>query len=824
MTKFNKPHIDISQRVLRRSYQAPRRNMGGGSAPRIREEHGTRILAEMRAAFIDAETERPLDTRIEAPSGVFLEIELKKGTNPEKVLDRKLDDIRTGASKKIDEDKTRVVLFVPDESRGVIESILNDYTNGPLTAKNKPQQQSRVEPIETVRRARLETFWTDELSALPQSATDEIWWEVWCFKGLEEKVQEAAMLLDCLVSENNYWLQFPETSVIQIKTQRVTIELLLFATSGIAELRRASATPVFFLDSDTEVQIQWTENLAERTLWPNGNVAAVCLLDTGVNRAHMLIEPALATNDLLTIDRNWGVSDDSGHGTSMAGLALFGDLTPRLEDDTEIELTHRLESVKIVPPFGFPANDPSSYGSITQSATSIAEINDINRSRVFCLSVTNDNVSGSRATTWSSAIDQAAVGGMLGDEDNAPSRLYIISAGNIPCEIDATKIITNEDAPIEDPAQAWNALTIGGFTNKTIIDDENYEDWNALADAGDISPFSRTSVTWPQGRSPFKPEVVFEAGNRAINPSETEVLNLESLALLTTSEDVNNDPLTSFSATSAAAAQAARMAAMLLTAYPDSWPETIRALIVHSAQWTPKMIDQLSDAGGMTASYHLLRKFGYGVPSFDRAVASAENHLALVAQNEITPFSVVSGQKKFGDCHFYKLPLPKEILEGLGEQDITLKVTLSYFVEPNPGRFASIDAQRYQSYGLRFDLKRRLESEKDFIERLNALERENPLGSGPSGGDNSGWRFGPNSISSGSLHCDEWTGPAIQLAARDVIGIKPVSGWWRDSVVNSKRTGRYALVLTISTPEQEIDLHTPIQNIVENELGIEIGF
>ncbi len=824
MPEFDKPHIDISQRVLRRSYQAPRRNMGGGSAPRVREEHGARILAEMRAAFIDAETERPMDERIEAPSGVFLEVELQKDANPETVLDRKRDNIRTGASQKIEEDKTRVALFVPDESREVVESILNDYTNGPLTAKDKPQRQGKVEPIETVRRARLETFWTDDITTLPQSSVDEIWWEAWCFKGMERKVQDAAATLGCLVSSEHYWLHFPEASIIQIRTQRMTIELLLFATSGIAELRRASATPVFFLESDADEQVLWTENLAERTTWPHGNAAAVCLLDTGVNRAHMLIEPALATSDLLAFNPDWGGADDSGHGTGMAGLALFGDLLPRLEDDSEIVLTHRLESVKILPPAGFVSNDPSSYGSITQSAISLAEINKVDRKRVFCLSVTNENVSGARATTWSSAIDQAAVGAMQGDEDNAPNRLFIISAGNIPSEIDVSRLIENENAPIEDPAQAWNALTVGGYTNKTIIDDPDYEDWNALADAGDLSPFSRTSVTWPQGRSPFKPDVVFEAGNRAVSPNGSEALNLDSLALLTTAEDADNSPLRPFAATSAAAAQAARMVAMLKTAHPDSWPETIRALIVHSAEWTPKMIEQLNNVGGMTARYQILRKFGHGVPSFDRAVASANNHLALVAQNEIAPYSVVSGQKKFGDCHFYKLPLPKEILEGLGEQDVRLKVTLSYFVEPNPGRFASIDAQRYQSFGLRFDLKRRLESESGFVERLNALERENPLGSGPTGGDNSGWRFGPNSISSGSLHCDEWVGPAVQLAARDVIGVKPVSGWWRDSVKNAHRLGRYALVLTISTPEQEIDLHTPIKNIVENEVGIEIGF
>ena len=112
---------------------------------------------------------------------------------------------------------------------------------------------------------------------------------------------------------------------------------------------------------------------------------------------------------------------------------------------------------------------------------------------------------------------------------------------------------------------------------------------------------------------------------------------------------------------------------------------------------------QLLAANGKTARYPLLRRFGHGVPDFARASASAINHLALIAENEIQPFRMVrdkSGKKhkKFGDCHYYKLPWPTDVLEGLGEQDVRLKLTLSYFIEPNPGRFAAIDPQRYQSF------------------------------------------------------------------------------------------------------------------------------
>lgn len=819
---FDRPHINISDRAITRLYQAPQENRGGGSAPRTRAEHGARLQAELTAAFQGADARKTTDDRIEPAAGIYLEVELRKGENP-KLLEQKSERIRPGATRTLENESTTVALFVPDEARPVLEEILRDYTSGPLSAKRQePPRKQKVEAIESFRQARLETLWTDRIDALPSDAQQVIWWEVWCYKDMVAGLLRAAERLGARVADEHDRLKFPETIVVPILASRVTIELLLFAAAGIAELRRASTTPVFFIE-DRDDQHQWTENLAERTEWPPADAPAVCLLDTGVNRAHALIEPALAPADATAVIAAWGASDEpEGHGTGMAGLALFGDLVAPLSDAREVQLTHRLESVKILPPNGFAPTDPKSYGPITQAAAARAEIGAPERRRAFCLAVTNDNVSGSRPTTWSAAIDQAAVGAMAGDEDDAPRRLFVVSAGNAPAHINAADLLSADEYPIEDPAQAWNALTVGGYTDKIVIDDAGYEDWAPLASAGELSPHTRTSVTWPHSKAPIKPEIVMEAGNRAVSPGGTEVLSVDSLMLLTTGNNIENGPLVPFSATSAATAQASRLAAMLSAAHPELWPETIRALIVHSAEWTQPM-KELLDAAGKRDSYALLRRFGYGVPSFERAVASAENHLALVAQNTITPFRI-EGSRKFKDCHFYRLPWPKDVLENL-DANVRLKVTLSYFIEPNPGVSSVIDPQRYQSHGLRFDLRRRSETITQFLERVNPLERDDPQERVQVTPDD-GWRFGPGSVSAGSLHCDEWSGPAVHLAARDIICVKPVIGWWRSRGTKDDcgKGTRYSLVATLSAPEVEVDLHTPISTLVENTTDIEIAF
>jgi hypothetical protein len=295
---------------------------------------------------------------------------------------------------------------------------------------------------------------------------------------------------------------------------RATIELMLFATGAIAELRRASDTPIFFTEDVAGEQQEWVDRLAERIVWPGTDVPAVCMFDTGGNRSHALIEPALSPEDLHTLDQDWGVNDHdpSGHGTSMAGMILHGDLTAMLSDRSEPRLAHRLESVKVLPPDAFDPNEPQSYGVLTQAAVALPELQAPQRRRVYCMAVTNEDVSGATASAWSAAIDQAAVGRMIADDDGAdeseddeeaerPKRLIIVSAGNVAAEADYARRRSQDEFPIEDPAQAWNALTVGGYTDLIDIRDRGYEAWTPMASAGELSPHSRTSVTWPQGLS-----------------------------------------------------------------------------------------------------------------------------------------------------------------------------------------------------------------------------------------------------------------------------------------------------------------------------------
>lgn len=826
-SRFNLPHIDIAAFASTQDYAGS--GAFGSSAVRIRDEHGRRIQNELRVALTAADQIRPTDERLEPPTGAYVEVELRRGTRAD-ALDLKGEDIRAGATKTTEANDRTIALYVPDHARPVLEQILDDYLNGPLSRKGKnPPNRSKVESIEAIRTARLETFWTDAPEALPRDAQQQIWWALWCHADSEAVIEDVCARLNVRAAGVDRRLYFPEIAVIPVLATRATIELMLFATGAIAELRRADDTPVFFTDNVAGDQHVWADDLAGRIVWPGTEAPAVCVFDTGVNRSHALIEPALSPDDLHTLDDDWGVDDQdpSGHGTSMAGMILHGDLTAALGDLSVRRLAHRLESVKFLPPSGFDPNEPQSYGILTQAAVALPEIGAPERTRVYCMAVTNDNVSGAIASGWSAALDQAAAGTMIGDQSDdpgveMPKRLIIVAAGNVLAETDFARRRPQDEYPIEDPAQAWNALTIGGYTDLIDVRDVGYEAWTPMAAAGELSPHSRTSVTWPQGLSPFKPELVMEAGNRAVNPGRTEALTVGSLSLLTTGSDVAGAPLVPFEATSAATAQGARMAAQIAAEHPEFWPETIRALMVHSAEWTEPMLAALGDTPGKRSRYELVRRFGYGVPSLERANASALNHLALFAQAEIQPFKL-EGQRKFNECHYYTLPIPGDTLEALENEIVELKVTLSYFIDPNPGLSANVDAQRYQSHGLRFDLQRKNESLTRFKKRVNASERDDPRHRPQNEPVDPRWMLGEESISAGSLHCDVWTGPAIELLGRNTLCIKPVNGWWRNrasaKIVGNK--SRYALIVTLKARNAGIDIYTPIRTFIDLPIPVE---
>ena len=267
--------------------------------------------------------------------------------------------------------------------------------------------------------------------------------------------------------------------------------------------------------------------------------------------------------------------------------------------------------------------------------------------------------------------------------------------------------------------------------------------------------------------------------------------------------------------TSAAAAQAACWCGKLQSAYPDFWPETIRALMVHSASWTETMKRQFlpsGNRGSKTEYKRLVRLCGWGVPDLDRALNTARNHLTMISEAEMQPFKVHESRVVTNDMHLHELPWPRDVLLHLPpETEISMRVTLSYFIQPGPGEIGWKDRYRYPSHQLRFSVKLPGESLAAFHSRISAAA-ESDEEDADSSTDSQYWTVGQNSRHKGSIHSDYWKGSAADLATSGVLAVYPKTGWWKERkhLGMAESRCRYSLVISISTPSETIDIYTPV--------------
>jgi hypothetical protein len=689
--------------------------------------------------------------------------------------------------------RQQATVFVPDGKLGYFLDRLQAYAD--TVEEPKTKNRNLVDRIASIGVAALEQLWTDAPEDFPEPES-EVWWELWLRRREGDEPVRVRQFAEAIGAQmGELTLAFADRTVMLIRTSAARLSAALGVLDDLAEVRKPAAPGVLLsLEPPTE-QHDWVQDLAARTTPAAQDAPAVAVLDTGTYREHPLLEGSLATADCHAADSAWGVEDHDGHGTEMAGLALYGSVDDAVVSGEPVQLGHRLESVKIVPA---PPDEtpPHLYGAVTATAASVVEIQAPDRQRVFSLAITADwNTVPAEAdrqlgqpTSWSASIDALAAGlqidvdddGLLylNEEQLAARRLFLISAGNV-LDYEDEHLARSDVEPIEDPAQAWNALTIGAHTELTDASSgPGFGGWTPLAPEGELSPFSRTAVLFER-IWPHKPDVVLEGGNVARSPAGTDFDTPETLQLLTTKALTGQDQrlLTVTNATSAATAQAGFLAGSILADIPALWPETVRALIVHSAEWTAAMQARFDGAPTRAQKRALFRRYGMGVPDLRRATRSATDALTLIAEEVIHPFD---GDGKTREMHLHALPWPTDALAGLGDAEVRLRITLSYFIEPNPARRGWAHRYSYASHGLRFAVRQPTETTEDFRKRVNKQARAADEGSPDIDSDANEWFFGPDLRTAGSLHTDIWTGTAADLAERSVIGVFPVGAGGRN--------------------------------------------
>lgn len=753
----------------------------------------------------------------DARPGVYLEIEGRPG---EVMVTAGLDAsdltlLKAEPVRPDDNQPARATVFATATGIDKLHDKIVDFSEKNRRKKDgsegRPYNANLVQSIGAIVEAGLRALWRSPDRKFPEG-TSPVPWEIWLDKTQAETFIARAAEYNVTVGADR--LEFPEDIVVIATATRDALALAVRRLGSVRALAAPTITADYYDAMEIEEQQEWLEALQRVTTFEaNDDPNYITLLDRGVGRAHPLIAPALSVDDRHAADPGWAVEDLVGHGTQLAGLSLFGDLTLALQSMMPIQIRHRLESAKIIPDAGH--NPHHLLGAMTRAGINAVELV-ADRRRTFAMASTteDDTPHDGAPTSWSSEIDQLASG--ASGLKKIP-RLLLVSAGNTDQNLfgnadylDASHLLENE---IESPAHAWNAICVGAFTEKNIL--PAGEPGVALAPVGDLSPSSRTA-SW-LSHWPIKPDVVFEGGNWQVNDAPPPLAH-SALSLLTTDHQYPLRAFTTSAETSAATALAARAITELWSDYPHLWPETVRALFVSSARWTQQMSSHLP-ANPVKGDYgRLFQRYGYGVPDMERARRSASNALTLIIEDTITPYrksAKASSEHIHNEMKLFELPWPVQELRKLTNTLVTLRVALSTFIEPNPSEPARGSKFRYASHNLRFKLNRPNEDKKTFVARISKTADQSEEAGIE---EDDGWVFGRNRRDVGSIQIDELTCFASDLARRNIIAIHPIAGWWKTKTVADpeQRSARFALIVEIDAGTTETDLYAEVQAAIEN--------
>ena len=487
------PHLFDPNAAASQNFVTPRPGRGKALSlqARDRAQHAKRLLDQLEGIGEEA-GERVAAQKaegVDAGNGVYLQFDSEPG------FDLKFDSLEFGPSgielcavRRAADNRVQATVFVPDGKLSFFLKRIGEYRDSDTKPKDdgttQPRYRELVESIADIRLAALEALWTDNPELYPGPDQDAAF-EVWLRKSEKldhvTRFREMAAGLELAVSDQE--IAFVDRVIVLVRGKGTDLARSADMLGAIAELRLAKTSASFFTAMNAIEQHDWVNDFAGRLQPPGANSPYVCLLDTGVNHGHPLLAPLIAHNDLPAYRPAWGVHDGGRHGTPMAGLAAYGDLTDALAAQGAWPATHRLESVKIINDANPHA--PELYGAVTiESANRVEVIPD--RRRVYCMAVsTPDGRDRGRPSSWSAAVDSLASGA-----SDQVRRLVILAAGNTAPASRRNYPDSNLTDGVHDPGQAWNALTVGGYTEKALVDQQQYPGWEALAPHSDLAPAS----------------------------------------------------------------------------------------------------------------------------------------------------------------------------------------------------------------------------------------------------------------------------------------------------------------------------------------------
>ncbi|WJM84753.1 S8 family serine peptidase [Dickeya chrysanthemi] len=396
---------------------------------------------------------------------------------------------------------------------------------------------------------------------------------------------------------------------------------------------------------------------------PPENAAKICILDSGMNTAHPLLRTAIAESASFVAGED--EFDNCGHGTAVAGIALYGDVE-NCNASNFWQPSLWLYNGKVL-------NNQCNFDTetievtLTKAVEYFVELD----CRIFNISLGNTNA----------PYDGKHIRGIAYVLDMLARRydiLFVVSAGNFNGNGDPAvpqnswrdeypDYLLNESSVIIDPAPALNVLTIGSLArhNATFDAQRRPDEISHLSPAGEHqpSPFTRHG---PSIKGAFKPEIVAHGGNFA-SPMRRENEQWKpyarGLGVLSCHHQFQGNTLFSEqSGTSFAAPYITHLAGRLLNEYPGISARMLRAMLVNHASLTTPMKSTFSEqdaaryrGAAATRNRDIIRDVvGYGQIDEENLYRSSDEVVVMSCEEEIS-----------NNAHqFFELPLPASYLRS----------------------------------------------------------------------------------------------------------------------------------------------------------------
>ncbi|AUT01645.1 peptidase S8 [Nostoc sp. CENA543] len=483
--------------------------------------------------------------------------------------------------------------------------------------------------------------------------------------------------------------------IARIKVTQEVLELLL-ELPIVKEIDRPPQ-PAFETTADYNLPISAFPEVVS----PPEDNCGILVIDSGVQRGHPLIAPALGEAEVFPDAKRQfikgGPDDVHGHGTSVAGIAIYGNVDNCIQQRS-FDPTAWLFSARVT-------DENNKYDEDLLIETQLHEairafVEQYPNCKVINISLGNDEQiyrDGMKQFRLAAKIDEIAY------QYQNKNIVFVVSAGNTEpphkeaksdeqLQTDYPNYLLNEDARIIDPATSAIALTVGSVSfGRGSITEPSDVRRQAIANLpGYPSPFTRTGFGVD---GMIKPDVVDFGGDVVLDLKYREGLDLPKaklrlpdtvagVSVVTLSKDFNSSLFHICSGTSFAAPRVANLAAQLFTKYPEASSNLIRALIVNSAV-IPKEIppefqchSHQSQSQKTKQIENQLAIYGYGQSDLERAMYSAENYVVLSEDNILIPV---------GKFHIYEIPqLPPEFFEVKGTR--ILSITLAFDPPTRPTR------------------------------------------------------------------------------------------------------------------------------------------